>query len=314
MTADKAKAVIRGIIAANHAGLRTYKAAFFSAARRAWNKNAWRGIRHVLLEDEDDFLRVMDYENTWVRVFPVLKELQAGDPPWRDSRGLRDFLVDCGFSASALVTRSSDNRDLVLVITIEDKPGITCITTLCRPIVFDFDLQEITKKFSRPGTLYWSEADAAAQVVVKDKKRSGKKESRKAVRAAIAGSAAVVQNGVIIADSRELFGSLRCTTSDQQYRCVTEEVFMQAVDFLRIHKRKYVADFYDCDKFARALWAQMPVLGITGVAIVYDKSSRHAYNAVRLSTGVVRGFEPQSGKFIKIGTGDHKAKTGEIWW
>ena len=83
-----------------------------------------------------------------------------------------------------------------------------------------------------------------------------------------------------VADSGGLQGWLRL---DNNYYAVDMETFKKIVEWDWTDTRKYIADTFDCDKFAMYFKARVAIdFGVNAVGIVLDYSSSHAYNIVIL--------------------------------
>lgn len=84
-----------------------------------------------------------------------------------------------------------------------------------------------------------------------------------------------------------------------------------------IDKYKYRSNIADCDNFA-AGFASMVGLkrGVNTAAFVCDTSSGHAYNLLfvlqKNGTIKVRAFEPQSDRYVRLGTKNYKAQKGFV--
>ena len=84
-----------------------------------------------------------------------------------------------------------------------------------------------------------------------------------------------------------------------------------------IDKYKYWSNVADCDNFAAGFASIVGLKrGVNSAALVCDTSSGHAYNLlfVLQKNGEikVRGFEPQSDRFIRFGSGMYKARSGFV--
>ena len=309
---------IREICGKRGDGLRTYKAAFLSAARAAFPKRHWQDLTHHL-EEDDDLLRVMNYRTTWPEVLERMRLAREDGEAPSSALGLRDLLFESGLTAVAVVRSRKHPAGLVMVVTMDPRPGVTCIATQLKAVVLDSGLQPVA--LEEPASIYWGDAPVRKKAIraAARQQKAVARRKRRAMAQLVKDAAVTIQNGVVIRASRQVMPSLPVTPWDRQFACVDEKTFMEAVEVLRIHRRKYRSEVYDCDDFAMALRAEMSRLGITGIAVVRDVSSGHAYNAVALVDGKkgvsVRAFEPQSGKFVqRLGRGNFKAEDGEIWW
>lgn len=90
---------------------------------------------------------------------------------------------------------------------------------------------------------------------------------------------------------------VRVVVLDGEYKVVPEAEMMDVVRATRTSVEKYVAEFHDCDQFARELWSRAPnQSGLNSVALVLDFSGQHAYNAIVVDADgklVVKFVEPQ---------------------
>ena len=136
---------------------------------------------------------------------------------------------------------------------------------------------------------------------------------------------AIAVDAAILAEAiRQTFPNLRSDQLDKEFFVWDEEHFLQAIAFDTTDKEEYVSERFDCDDFAMLFKANMSKLGANGVGWVLDFSGGHAYNAVALwdsenSTPdnpivTCRGWEPQSDKFVNIGSGMYKAENGTIFF
>ena len=96
---------------------------------------------------------------------------------------------------------------------------------------------------------------------------------------------------------------------DSKYWVVGEDAAMDAVRSCHTDALKYVADRFDCDKFARTLYADLPLkFQLNSVGFVLDWSGRHSYNLLVVDEKPdadapvlgVRWVEPQSDAEIKL--------------
>ena len=100
-------------------------------------------------------------------------------------------------------------------------------------------------------------------------------------------------------------GGVSFALLDSEYRVVVEDVMLEVVKACHVSAVPYVADYLDCDKHSRLLWALMPNdFRLNCVGLVLDYSGRHSYNVVVVDDGAgglsVRWVEPQSGEEVKL--------------
>ena len=91
---------------------------------------------------------------------------------------------------------------------------------------------------------------------------------------------------------------------DGEYKVVPEAEMMAVVRATRTSVEQYVAEYHDCDQFARELWARIPnQSGLNSAALVIDFSGQHAYNAIVVDADgslAVKFVEPQADAEFKL--------------
>ena len=140
---------------------------------------------------------------------------------------------------------------------------------------------------------------------------------------------AILHEGAIEVGTRELnaavhqvFPNMKKDQLDKGFFVWDEEHFMQAIEYDKTDEEEYVSERFDCDDFAMLFKASMSKLGSNSVGWVLDFSGGHAYNAVVLwdsenskpDTPILKcvAWEPQSDKFVDVGSGMYKAENGTI--
>ena len=86
---------------------------------------------------------------------------------------------------------------------------------------------------------------------------------------------------------------------DRRYRALPTDIWKLILEYTQIDKKQYVSEYWDCDDYAKAFAAQVPLFfACNGVGIVYDFSGGHAYNAILVADKrdhlAVVGVEPQN--------------------
>jgi hypothetical protein len=103
----------------------------------------------------------------------------------------------------------------------------------------------------------------------------------------------------LINDLKSKGGMLSWLRLDGTYYSTDMNTFKKIVEWDWTDTRKYIADVFDCDKFAMYFKARMAIdFGINAVGVILDYSAGHAYNLVILRDprGVVNYYlyEPQN--------------------
>ena len=106
---------------------------------------------------------------------------------------------------------------------------------------------------------------------------------------------------------------------DRKFWVWDEEAFEVAKNYDKTDEEVYVPERYDCDNFAFDFKSALSRLGATAFGVVLDSSSSHAYNATILRSDEVNTFtckiyEPQTDKFVKVGSSQFKAEKGVVIW
>ena len=111
---------------------------------------------------------------------------------------------------------------------------------------------------------------------------------------------------------------------DDENTLVDESTYRAALEADTTDEREYRRNRFDCDKFALRLMANLHDLGITGQGVVVDYSAGHAYSIAALlpESGEVGEdnlprivvVEPQSDRFVELGSGDYTATNGYVIW
>ena len=111
---------------------------------------------------------------------------------------------------------------------------------------------------------------------------------------------------------------------DDENVLVDEATYRAALEADNTDERQYRRNLFDCDKFALRLMANLHDLGITGQGVVIDYSAGHAYSIAALlpESGEVGDdnlprivvVEPQSDRFVELGSGDYTAERGYVLW
>ena len=84
----------------------------------------------------------------------------------------------------------------------------------------------------------------------------------------------------VCAASRAVIPTLKNTNADRKFWAPTLALAKETIDRSDVPERRYMAERFDCDDFARTLQADFLLSGITAVGVVYCTASRHAFNAV----------------------------------
>ena len=109
---------------------------------------------------------------------------------------------------------------------------------------------------------------------------------------------------------------LQPITLDDQYKIISEDAWRAILQHSGIDKFRWVKNFRDCDKFAKALAGTVPMeFLVNSIGVVADASGKHAYVVIVLWVDdklVFRFIEPQSDKWITTGKGMYKLKSGFV--
>lgn len=105
---------------------------------------------------------------------------------------------------------------------------------------------------------------------------------------------------------------------DPVYSVTTRAMTDMIVTFDWTSRYPYVTHLSDCDKYSRAFKTHLwEMTGITGIGVVTDKSSQHSYVLVgdwyedRLC---LRPLDPQTQKWVQMGSGLYVAEKGDVDW
>ena len=89
---------------------------------------------------------------------------------------------------------------------------------------------------------------------------------------------------------------------DARYRALSLADWKAVIAATTDSWKKYTAEFFDCDDFARCQSALVSLhYDCNGCGQVYDESGKHSYNVILVSGGAslsTRIVEPQSGKIL----------------
>lgn len=123
----------------------------------------------------------------------------------------------------------------------------------------------------------------------------------------------VLHPRIYAADSKEIkqafehAGVTGVRELDPRYRVLPKDEMLQCIRAAHTASEKYVADWHDCDKFARELWARVPRLSqCNSIAIVLNYAGGHAFNAVLVTAGSDNPYvellivEPQNDGVVKL--------------
>tara|TARA_Y100000296_G_C5030416_1_gene184535 strand:- start:14 stop:490 length:477 start_codon:yes stop_codon:yes gene_type:complete len=94
---------------------------------------------------------------------------------------------------------------------------------------------------------------------------------------------------------------------DSKYWACSKKEFQNWIRWDWTNRKKYISEQYDCDNFAFSFKARCDrKIGINTVALVIDYSGGHAYNLVCFTDAPAELYEPQSDRFVSVGTGISK--------
>ena len=94
---------------------------------------------------------------------------------------------------------------------------------------------------------------------------------------------------------------------DSTYWSCSKKEFQDWIRWDWKNKKKYISEQYDCDNYAFSFKARCDrKIGVNTVALVIDYSGGHAYNLVIFTDSPAELYEPQSDRFVSMGTGISK--------
>ena len=94
---------------------------------------------------------------------------------------------------------------------------------------------------------------------------------------------------------------------DSKYWACSKKEFQDWIRWDWTNKKKYISEQYDCDNYAFSFKARCDrKIGVNTVALVIDYSGGHAYNLVIFTDSPAELYEPQSDRFVSMGTGISK--------
>ena len=94
---------------------------------------------------------------------------------------------------------------------------------------------------------------------------------------------------------------MRIYLCDSKYHIPTMDYFLGFIHANMVNERGYVAEWWDCDKYARHIFSIAPEeWDINSIGLVIDWSSGHAYNSVIFPEGNVMLLEPQTDSLIFV--------------
>ena len=94
---------------------------------------------------------------------------------------------------------------------------------------------------------------------------------------------------------------------DNKYRLCNQDDMIKIIEWDFIDQKGYIAEFWDCDKFALAFKSRCAmVFGVNQVALVVDWSSAHAYNLIVLPDEGILLYEPQTDLYWNINDHDYQ--------
>ena len=92
--------------------------------------------------------------------------------------------------------------------------------------------------------------------------------------------------------------------ADSKYRVLPEDELMELVRSCHVDSVPYLAEYMDCDKHSRLLWAMVSAREINTVGIVFDFSGKHSYNVAFVfdadNNMALRYIEPQTSEQITL--------------
>lgn len=108
-------------------------------------------------------------------------------------------------------------------------------------------------------------------------------------------------------------GEVKRLQMDGKYRLTDQKGVAAILAWDLTDKIAYESEYFDCDKFARIIWARfVEHWRLNQVGFVVDYSSAHAYNLAVFPDGSMWSIEPQNDGVIKLGESIYKLQRGFI--
>ena len=142
-----------------------------------------------------------------------------------------------------------------------------------------------------------------------------KRESIATLRRMVKKARVVTVHDVVDAFRKSSFTSLQPRfESDAKYRALSDGNWERLLYWANLSRHKWVAEYRDCDDFARYCRGKLSVMALAnGCGVLLDSSGGHAFNFAIVDRGdeiELRAFEPQAcGRLPRSGVWVSKGET-----
>ena len=292
---------------------RAHKAAVMAALRRY--------ARHATRNGVD---------RTWYRCLSrqgldvVIEYIRENTSDSRTAAEVRDLIHKIGAPdirglpkakrAATAIRVEQDGTEDVTVVCIGILPYAKCVWENLLPVTIDVQTLDVSLPVT-PGSTY-TELYITGVPPVPDVDDP--------VENMVAGGSVSVPHRFVSMAMKARAPALQEINLDDENFLVDEATYRAALAADTTDELAYKRNRFDCDKFALRLMANLHDVGITGQGVVIDYSAGHAYSIAALlpESGEVGEdnlprivvVEPQSDRFVELGSGDYTAESGYVLW